>query len=161
MAAGTTTQLSILSLFFILTFIPIPYFSCPLHQKQSLIRFKSTLTTIFNSNSDPTSVYYVPFAELDSWNRSSDCCSWARVKCSQTRNVTELHLDNSVPLFVDPVPEMNPDILTPLFETQSLKVLDISMNLLQGEIPGDGFDNLTELVHLDLNYNNFNGSIPG
>ncbi|KAJ9556126.1 hypothetical protein OSB04_010740 [Centaurea solstitialis] len=162
MAAITTTQLSILSiLFFILTFIPIPSSSCPLHQKQSLLQFKSTLTTIFHSNSDPTSVDYIPFVELDSWNRSSDCCSWARVKCGQTRNVTELHLDNAVPLFVDPVPEMNSDVLTPLFEIRSLKVLNISMNLLLGEIPGDGFGNLTELVHLDMMQNSFNGSIPG
>ncbi|KAJ9556131.1 LOW QUALITY PROTEIN: hypothetical protein OSB04_010745 [Centaurea solstitialis] len=149
---------SLLSIFFILTFIPIPSSSCPLHHKQSLLQFKSTLTTIFHSNSDPTAVDYIPFAELDSWNRGSDCCSWARVKCGRTRNVTELHLTYTVPWFIDPVPA---DVLTPFFEIRSLKVLDISRNFLQGEIPGDGFGNLTELVHLDLNGNTFNGSIPG
>ncbi|KAJ9556127.1 hypothetical protein OSB04_010741 [Centaurea solstitialis] len=149
---------SLLSIFFILTFIPIPSSSCPLHHKQSLLQFKSTLTTIFHSNSDPTAVDYVPFAELDSWNRGSDCCSWARVKCGRTRNVTELHLNYTVPWFVDPVPA---NVLTPLFEIRSLKVLDISMNSLLGEIPGDGFGNLTELVHLDIMLNHFNGSIPG
>ncbi|GJY16127.1 leucine-rich repeat-containing protein [Tanacetum coccineum] len=45
--------------------------------------------------------------------------------------------------------------------TWSLERLDISWNFFEeGEIPGDGFGNLTKLLHLDISYNNFNGSIP-
>ncbi|GJT42387.1 hypothetical protein Tco_0951102 [Tanacetum coccineum] len=40
---------------------------------------------------------------------------------------------------------------------RSLKQIDISMNGLQGEIPGDGLGNLTQLVHLDMSLNRFNG----
>ncbi|GJZ26070.1 leucine-rich repeat-containing protein [Tanacetum coccineum] len=40
---------------------------------------------------------------------------------------------------------------------RSLKQIDISMNGLQGDIPGDGLGNLTQLVHLDMSLNIFNG----
>nr|GFC52787.1 leucine-rich repeat-containing protein [Tanacetum cinerariifolium] len=43
---------------------------------------------------------------------------------------------------------------------RSLKQLDILMKGLQGDIPGDGIGNLTQLVHLDMSLNRFNGSIP-
>ncbi|GKF59529.1 leucine-rich repeat-containing protein [Tanacetum coccineum] len=43
---------------------------------------------------------------------------------------------------------------------RSLKQIDISMNGLQGDIPGDGIGNSTQLVHLDMSLNRFNGSIP-
>ncbi|KAJ9556596.1 hypothetical protein OSB04_011210 [Centaurea solstitialis] len=75
----------------------------------------------------------------------------------QARNVTELHLATFVPLFINLVPVINSDIPTPFFRIRSLKLLDISINFLQGGIPGEGFGNLTELIHLDLTNNNFNG----
>ncbi|GKA16350.1 leucine-rich repeat-containing protein, partial [Tanacetum coccineum] len=140
------------------SFIPyiIPSFSCPIHQKQALLHFKSTLTSIYNSK------YPVNFAKLDSWNSTSDCCSsWERVNCSTSGSVTELQL------FIVAVPPsdfkqvpISSDILTPLFHIRSLEWLDVSDNLFEGEIPGDGFGNLTKLFHLDISYNNFNGSIP-
>ncbi|GJX50296.1 leucine-rich repeat-containing protein, partial [Tanacetum coccineum] len=40
---------------------------------------------------------------------------------------------------------------------RSLKQIDISMNGLQGDIPGDGIGNSTQLVHLDMSLNRFNG----
>ncbi|XP_023765089.1 receptor-like protein 46 [Lactuca sativa] len=150
MATTLTTPLLMLSIVFVLNSIPTPSFSCPLHQKQALLHFKSTLTTIINSRL---------FIELNSWNPDSDCCTWDRVKCNTTTTITELNLSNVVPEFANPIPVFS-DILIPLFHIQSLKLLDISRNSLNGEIPGDGFGNLTELVHLDMKLNNFQGSIP-
>ncbi|GKA97561.1 leucine-rich repeat-containing protein [Tanacetum coccineum] len=226
-----------LSILLTFTSIIIPSFSCPIHQKQALLHFKSTLTSIYNSK------YPVNFAELDSWNSTSDCCYWERVTCSRTGSVTELHLYNvtfpppsydQVPLSSDiltplfhirslelldisynyfegeipslivhffeldswnstsnccswervncsttgsvtelqlsdvatpPPPDfeqvpISSDILTPLFHIRSLELLDMSINYFEGEIPGDGFGNLTKLLHLDMWRNNFNGSIP-
>ena len=37
--------------------------------------------------------------------------------------------------------------------------LDVSSNFIQGEIPGDGFGNLTRLISLDMGGNSFNGTI--
>ncbi|GKF46618.1 leucine-rich repeat-containing protein [Tanacetum coccineum] len=131
--------------------IVIPTFPCPVHQKQALLHFKSTLTSIYNSK------YPVKFAELHSWNPAS----WERVNCSTTGSVTELHLFNVVvpPPNFDQV-TIPSEILTPLFHIRSLELLDISFNHFEGEIPGDGFGNLTKLLHLDMWRNNFNGSIP-
>ncbi|GKG15729.1 leucine-rich repeat-containing protein, partial [Tanacetum coccineum] len=130
----------------------MPSFSCPIHQKQALLHFKSTLTSIYNSTE---------YVKLDSWNPTSDCCSWERVNCSTTGSVTELHLLNVAvpPPNFEQVP-ISSDILTPLFHIRTLERLDISYNYFEGEIPGDGFGNLTKLLHLDTWENNFNGSIP-
>ncbi|KAF5773629.1 putative leucine-rich repeat-containing, plant-type, leucine-rich repeat domain superfamily [Helianthus annuus] len=154
MAITISTPLLMSTILFILTCIPIPSFSCPSHQKQALLHFKSTLTTTISSSS-----YHM--VQLKSWNPTSDCCSWERVNCTETKTITELHLDGLVvPLpGIDPAPVFS-DILAPLFHIRSLTLLDISNNSLHDEIPGDGFVNLTELVHLDLKDNQFNGSIP-
>ncbi|KAI3690531.1 hypothetical protein L2E82_48604 [Cichorium intybus] len=74
--AALSTPLSILSIFFVLNSIPIPSFSCPVHQQEALLRFKSTLTNIINSTSDPNSDNFIPFQELDTWNPKSSCCYW-------------------------------------------------------------------------------------
>nr|GEZ26864.1 RNA-directed DNA polymerase, eukaryota, reverse transcriptase zinc-binding domain protein [Tanacetum cinerariifolium] len=75
-------------------------------------------------------------------------CSRARIT---TRSVIGFHLFTPVPAFSN--------ILTAVFG-HLIKLLDISMNGLQGDIPGDGIGNLTQLVHLDMSLYRFNGSIP-
>ena len=57
-------------------------------------------------------------------------------------------------------PQVESTILAPLFHIRSLKNLDISDNNIQGEIPGVGFANLSNLVLLDMSGNNFKRSIP-
>ncbi|GKF08605.1 leucine-rich repeat-containing protein, partial [Tanacetum coccineum] len=163
---ASTPILLTLMLSILLTFssIIMPSFSCPIHQKQALLHFKSTLTSIYNSTE---------YVKLDSWNSTSDCCSWERVTCSTSGSVTELQLFNVAvpPPNFEQVP-ISSDILTPLFHIRSLERLDISIffffferldisiNYFEGEIPRDGFGNLTKLLHLHIRYNNFNGSIP-
>ncbi|PWA57550.1 Leucine-rich repeat-containing protein [Artemisia annua] len=144
--ASTMTVLFLILL--ILKSILIPSFSCPVHQKHALLRFKFTLPAISISK------YFVTSNPLDTWDPASDCCSWKRVTCSRTESVIELQLQN-----VDTSP-VSPEILTPIFHIRSLELLDISSNYIKGEIPGDGFGNLTKLLHLDMSYNNLNGSIP-
>ncbi|PWA65534.1 leucine-rich repeat protein [Artemisia annua] len=85
--ASTPMLKLILSISLILASIIIPSFSCPIHQKHALLHFKSTLTATYNSK------YSDKFAQLHSWNSTSDCCSWGwRVNCSRTGSVTELYL---------------------------------------------------------------------
>ncbi|PWA67873.1 Leucine-rich repeat-containing protein [Artemisia annua] len=149
--ASTPMLKLMLSLLLILKSIIIPSFSCPVHQKHALLHFKSSLTATYNSK------YSVKFKSLDSWNSTSDCCSWKLVNCSGTGSVTELHLSEVTMIISSDIPS---EILTPIFRIRSLELLDISRNLLEGKIPGDGFSNLTKLLHLDMQYNYFNGSIP-
>ncbi|GKD73564.1 leucine-rich repeat-containing protein, partial [Tanacetum coccineum] len=86
---------------------------------------------------------------------------WERVNCSTTGSVTGLQLSGvAAPLLNFELVPTSSDILTPLFHIRSLERLVISYNYFEGEIPGDGFGNLTKLLHLDMRWNNFNGSIP-
>ncbi|KAJ9556516.1 hypothetical protein OSB04_011130 [Centaurea solstitialis] len=134
----------LLVLFILVHSLPTPSVSCPPHQKEALLHFKSTL------NIDPSSYYY---NEYESWSPNSDCCSWNLVNCDKDKIITGLNLTRAIPSF-------GIDTLTPLFHIQSLKLLDISYNGLVGPIPKHGFGNLTQLVILDLSWNNFSGSIP-
>ncbi|KAJ9555900.1 hypothetical protein OSB04_010514 [Centaurea solstitialis] len=148
----TTPFLLLLVLFILINSISIPSFSCPLHQKQALLNIKSNFTTFFNvSPSD--------FDPFQSWSPNSDCCSWSRVSCSESATVTRLNFSNIMPSYHNPASAFF-DIFTPLFHIRSLEKLDISSNYLVGEVPGDGFRNLTQLHHFDLSFNGFNGSIP-
>ena len=147
-----------LLLLVLLTFVTTSL-SCPEHQKQALLQFKAS---IINAISSTESTLY----RLDSWNSSSDCCHWDGVICSSrfgSKTLLDLYLDaimlNSH--VQKPMSMWFPStILSPLFHIRSLMHLDLSNNLIRGELPGDSFGNLTKLVHLDLTNNYFNGSIP-
>ncbi|KAK8953859.1 hypothetical protein KSP39_PZI002855 [Platanthera zijinensis] len=128
--------------------------SCPLHHKQALLQFKSMLSTYHADNSSS-------LTELKSWNSSSaNCCTWAHVNCSlrlPLKLVTELHLSS----IAHGDSYISSEVLVPLFRIESLLVLDISKNSLQGRIPGDELSNLTNLAYLDMRQNyRINGSIP-
>ncbi|KAK1361930.1 LRR receptor-like serine/threonine-protein kinase GSO1 [Heracleum sosnowskyi] len=117
-----------------------------------LLQFKSSLLNLYNTSNSSV-------AGLESWNSSSDCCTWNRVVCgSHSGDITALHLDLlHTPDFEV---EMISRILEPIYGIKSLMLLNISNNLIEGEISGIGLANLTKLVHLDMSFNNFNGSIP-
>ncbi|XP_023922291.1 receptor-like protein 46 [Quercus suber] len=156
-------KLTLLLLLELLIFFT-PSLSCPEYQKQALLNFKASL---INSTSTTTTTTSSSEAQrvllFESWNSSSDCCDWERVNCSSSlgsRTVTALYLHN----LVDQLPwehtVLTSNILTPLFHIRSLTHLEMSKNKIQGELPSDGFANLTELIYLDLGWNDFFGSIP-
>ena len=130
---------------------------CPEDQKQALLQFKASLINATTSSSLNSTLF-----RIASWNSSSDCCHWDRVNCSSqfdSRNVIALNLDSLADFRRVPI-VLTSAILTPLFHIRSLMVLDLAQNQMQGELPGNGFANLSKLVHLDLQLNDFNGSIP-
>ncbi|GKE22799.1 leucine-rich repeat-containing protein [Tanacetum coccineum] len=132
-------------------------------QERPLTRHKATFNAPMGG--DPLPLDLSSMGKGQSWTHRAQTlivahgtmsnCSRAR---TTTRSVTGLCLNGIVPMFC-PVAVFS-NILTQIFSIRSLKQLDISMNGLQGEIPGDGLGNLTQLVHLDMSLNRFNGSIP-
>ena len=147
-------NLLLILLLVLLTFVTTSL-SCPEHHKQALLHFKAS---IINATSLTKSTLY----RLDSWNSSLDCCHWDGVICSSrfgSMTVLALYLDDII-TSNSQEPVLPSTILTLLFHIRSLMQLDLSNNSIQGELPRDGFGNLTKLVHLDLGLNLFNGSIP-
>ena len=136
-----------------LFFFFLPCLSCPEHQKQALLQFKSSILAITSSFNSSNSL-------LQSWNSNSSCCRWGGVECSHTPNSTSGPVIglNLMGLFTKPpVPST---ILAPIFHIRSLEWLYIQENNIQGEIPAVGFTNLSNLVYLDMSDNNFSGSVP-
>lgn len=130
--------------------IPQLSFSCPPDQRQSLLEFKNLLTQAIKNHST------ADLGGLKTWRPNSDCCKWQLVRCNtRSLQVIELNL-NSLVLSGS----VSSSLLRPVLSISSLATLDVSSNFIQGEIPGDGFANLTRLISLDLSGNSFNGSIP-
>lgn len=149
MFMAATLTLCLLLLFFILFLLSCSASSCPTHQRQSLLHFKSLL---LNATS-PHSIY-TSMSVLESWNSTSDCCHWDRVTCSSTPPslVYHLQLDSLVPLLSQDSPRpllVSSLVLAPLFHITSLTLLDVSSNRLQGPIPAQGLANLTHLHVFD------------
>ena len=154
--AKLSLLLPLLLLHVLLTFVATSL-SCPEHQKQALLHFKAS---IINATSLKESTLY----RLDSWNSSSDCCHWDGVSCSSHfgfKTVLALYLDGIIPSNSPESVWLPSTILTPLFHIRSLMHLDLSDNWMQGELPGDGFANLSKLVYLDMNFNSFHGILSG
>ena len=138
-------------------FFFLPCLTCPAHQKQALLQFKSSILAITSSLNSSDS-------QLQSWNSSSSCCRWSWVDCNDSPNSTSrivisLNLDG-LAIYPSPEPPLPSTILAPIFHIRSLEWLHISDNNIQGEIPAVGFANLSNLVGLYMSGNNFSGSIP-
>lgn len=144
----------LLSCFLFLFFFLVPQlsFSCPPDQRQSLLEFKNLLTQTIKNHYTTA----ITLEGLKTWRPNSDCCKWQLVRCNtRSLQVIELNLNSLVPSG-----SVSSSLLRPVMRITSLSTLDVSSNFIQGEIPGDGFANLTRLVSLDMSRNSFNGSIP-
>ena len=136
-----------------LFFFFLPCLSCPEHQKQALLQFKSSILAITSSFNSSNSL-------LQSWNSHSSCCRWDEVQCSGTPNSTSRTVIGLYLTELFTKPPVPSSILAPIFHIRSLERLYIEDNNMQGEIPAVGFANLSNLVGLHMRGNNFSGSIP-
>ncbi|XP_017624595.1 receptor-like protein Cf-9 [Gossypium arboreum] len=158
---------------------------CLPHQRDALLHFK---TTIFVGCDYRFSDYYSGFEEypypridIESWNKSIDCCSWDGVKCSNvTGHVIGIDLSHSClagSLFADNSLfqlhnlqwlDLSYNYLTgcllentsSLFHVHGLRRLNLACNAFNGAISTELFSQLVSLTHLNLSYNGFFGLIP-
>ncbi|KAK6243187.1 hypothetical protein QUC31_009596 [Theobroma cacao] len=151
-------NLSLLSgsyfMFFILCLSLRGSLSCLHDQREALLDLKDVLVRDMVTDNS-TDLF---LGGLETWNSSSECCQWILVQCnsrSSSQEVTGLNLSSLFPLR-----GKASTVLESVFRIKTLMSLDISYNSLHGEIPRIGFGNLTELAHLDMRGNSFNGSIP-
>ncbi|ESR40676.1 Receptor-like protein 15 [Citrus sinensis] len=105
-------------------------------------------------------------AILVSWvdNRTSDCCTWERIKCNATTGrVMELSLDSAIQVDSDDVNDGFPIINMSLFVPfQELHVLDLSDNRFEGWEENKAYNtsrSLKQLKILNIGYNSFNESL--
>nr|KJB21971.1 hypothetical protein B456_004G023800 [Gossypium raimondii] len=128
---------------------------CLPHQRDALLRFKTTISVdcYFSYDSDYRDPY--PRIDIESWSKSIDCCSWDGVKCDNvTGHVIGVDLSQSClvgSLFAN----------NSLFQLHNLQWLDLSSNNLRGSL----LENTSSLFHfhglqrLNLADNDFNGPI--
>ncbi|XP_052199707.1 receptor-like protein 14 isoform X6 [Diospyros lotus] len=96
---------------------------------------------------------------LPSWvdNKSSNCCQWERVECSDTSNrVIQLSLNGTREWISRKDWYFNASLLLPFKE---IKTLELSDNALVGWTKNEGFEKLSTLTNLevlDLSYNEIN-----
>ncbi|XP_052139236.1 receptor like protein 22-like [Oryza glaberrima] len=121
---------------------PIP---CLPDQASALLRLKGSFTATAGDD------YSTAFR---SWVAGADCCSWEGVRCGGADGrVTSLDLggQNLQAVSVDPA----------LFRLTSLQHLNLSgIDFNTSQLPFAGFDQLTELTHLDLSDTNTAGMVP-
>ncbi|MBA0662885.1 hypothetical protein Goklo_006951 [Gossypium klotzschianum] len=150
---------------------------CLPHQRDALLHFKTTISVdcdFYHDGGYRDDPY--PRIDIESWNKSIDCCSWEGVKCNNvTGDVIGMDLSHSClvgSLFAS----------NSLFQLHNLQWLDLSSNNLRGSLlentsslfhfhglqrlnlADNGFDGiissklfsqLVSLTHLNLSYNGF------
>ncbi|KAB2026231.1 hypothetical protein ES319_D06G205000v1 [Gossypium barbadense] len=119
---------------------------CLPHQRDALLHFKTTISVDCDFYHD---------GDIESWNKSIDCCSWEGVKCNNvTGDVIGMDLSHSClvgSLFAS----------NSLFKLHNLQWLDLSSNNLRGSL----LENTSSLFHfhglqrLNLADNGFDGII--
>ena len=110
---------------------------CHPSDKTALLKFK-------NSFANPDQI-------LLSWQPDFDCCDWYGVQCNETTNRV-IGLESSV--------RLNGTIPSVIADLKYLRTLRLRKNpFLIGEIP-PAIGKLTNLVSLDLSWNNISGSVP-
>ncbi|XVF18633.1 hypothetical protein REPUB_Repub11eG0039400 [Reevesia pubescens] len=92
--------------------------------------------------------------KTNSWNQSTDCCSWEGVSCNNvTSDVIAIDLSNSC---------LSGSLVanTSLFQLQRLQRLNLAQNNFNGSISSELFLQLVSLTHLNLSSSGFSDLIP-
>uniref|UniRef100_A0A0E0BQG3 non-specific serine/threonine protein kinase n=1 Tax=Oryza glumipatula TaxID=40148 RepID=A0A0E0BQG3_9ORYZ len=122
-----------------------PVIQCLPDQASALLRLKNS----FNKTAGGYSTAF------RSWITGTDCCHWDGVDCGggEDGRVTSLVLGGH---------NLQAGSISPaLFRLTSLRYLDLSgNNFSMSQLPVTGFENLTELTHLDLSDTNIAGDVP-
>ncbi|CAJ2655949.1 unnamed protein product [Trifolium pratense] len=99
------------------------------------------------------------YNELGSWvdDRDSNCCSWNRLKCSNTSSghITELSFDSILYYSSDPMIMMNVSQFRPF---EQLRLLNLTLNKIKGWMGKEGFPRLQKLETLNLSHNRLNNA---
>ncbi|KAK6270124.1 hypothetical protein POUND7_007229 [Theobroma cacao] len=120
---------------------------CLPEQRAALLEFKNTISLddCWVSSSYPTT---------NSWNESTDCCSWDGVSCHMvTGHVIGINLSASCLNGTLPANSS-------LFHLQGLQQLNLAFNDFNGSISSELFNQLVSLTHLNLSHNSFSDLIP-
>ncbi|XVF18637.1 hypothetical protein REPUB_Repub11eG0039800 [Reevesia pubescens] len=115
---------------------------CLPEQRAALLEFKNTI-----SFDDYCEQFLSP--KTNSWNQSTDCCSWEGVSCNNmTSDVIAIDLSHSC---------LSGSLLanTSLFQLQRLKRLNLAQNNFNGSISSELFLQLVSLTHLNLSSSGF------
>ncbi|MBA0645026.1 hypothetical protein Goklo_013168 [Gossypium klotzschianum] len=128
---------------------------CLPHERDALLHYKTTISVDCDLNSGGYNKDPYPRIDIESWNKSTDCCSWEGVKCDNVAgHVIGIDLSHSClvgSLFAN----------NSLFQLHNLQWLDLSSNNLRGSL----LENTSSLFHfhglrrLNLADNSFNGTI--
>ncbi|KAF2293817.1 hypothetical protein GH714_005006 [Hevea brasiliensis] len=142
----------------LLCYLPSLHHACSQFDRQSLLSFSLNI-----SSSPPLN-----------WSVSADCCSWEGIGCDADGKVTSLWLPSRGLIGVFPSSVWNLKLLSQLnlshnrfsgslvsdffLSLDALETLDLSNNLLDGELPS--FFPSKHIKMIDLSSNNFHGEIP-
>ncbi|KAK8603127.1 hypothetical protein V6N13_085322 [Hibiscus sabdariffa] len=127
--------------------IPTPL--CVPDETSALIQFKNAMSITDKFLCDGTA-----HPKTNSWNESTNCCTWEGVTCDNATGQV-IGLDLSCSMLVGSLP---PD--TRLFSLQGLKRLNLSYNNLNLSSIPFGFSKLVSLTHLDLSDSSLSGFVP-
>ncbi|CAL5419209.1 unnamed protein product [Camellia sinensis] len=140
----------------------------------SLILLNFSLLKASNPDIEPLMEFKAasdPSNKLNTWNQSTDPCSWYGVSCQQNRvsrlvlEGLDLHgtfqpLTSLTQLRVLSLKRNNlSGPISNLSNLTALKLLFLSYNQFSGKFPDSG-TSLFRLYRLDLSHNNFSGQIP-
>ncbi|KAF7847878.1 hypothetical protein BT93_L2486 [Corymbia citriodora subsp. variegata] len=162
-------------LFFLHSSLPFASPLCPPDQRDSLLHFKNS-SVLDVKASDYCHSSYPSYPKTNLWNKDVDCCLWDGVTCENvTGNVIGLDLTCN---WLGDALYSNSSLLLPKLEVlllrscnltrfpyflnslKGLKDLDLSFNMISGEIPewfsGTSHDTLEKLI---ISHNLLNGSI--
>ncbi|KAL1155493.1 hypothetical protein V6Z11_A08G028000 [Gossypium hirsutum] len=148
------------------------------HERDALLHFKTTISVDCDYYFDGDAY---PKIDIESWNKSIDCCSWEAVECDNvTGYVIGIDLSHSClhgSLFANNSLfqlqnlqwlDLNFNSLggsllentSSLFHFHGLQLLNLADNFFYGIISSKIFSQLVSLTHLNLSYNGFDGLIP-